>query len=128
MSEVCSDKVTSTQIFSTGSDSTDSDFIQDHIDSFFPLSDPHTDGDGLSDGDERNGREFKCFAEIDEDTEEEESYETSLDDADPLTASEHEDGDWIDIDGDNIPWIESMRRFDENFNVTDEEEKKKIYN
>ena len=37
LSEVCSDKVTSTQIFSHGSDSTDSDdFIQSHIDSFFP--------------------------------------------------------------------------------------------
>ncbi len=124
-----------------------SDFIRSHVKSFFPPSDPDTDGDGLSDGDERNGREFKCFAEIDEDTEEEESYETSLDDADPLTASEHEDGDWIDIDGDNIPypiernpgkmyrdrfddipWIESMRRFEENFNVTDDEENKRIYN
>ena len=39
MSEVCSDKVTSTQIFSHSSDSTDSDFIQEHIDSFFPPAD-----------------------------------------------------------------------------------------
>ncbi|MFP4001594.1 MAG: hypothetical protein ACLFU5_06800, partial [Thermoplasmata archaeon] len=36
MSESCSKEVASTTIFSQSSDSTDSDFIQDHIDSFFP--------------------------------------------------------------------------------------------
>jgi len=40
LGRICSDQVTSTQIFSHGSDSTDSDFIQDHIDSFFPPADP----------------------------------------------------------------------------------------
>jgi len=39
LSEVCSDQVTSARIFSHGSDSTDSDFIQEHIDSFFPPAD-----------------------------------------------------------------------------------------
>ena len=39
MGRICSDKVTSTQVFSHGSDSIDSDFIQDHIDSFFPSAD-----------------------------------------------------------------------------------------
>ena len=40
MSEVCSDQAASTHVFSHGSDSTDSDFIQEHIESFFPPADP----------------------------------------------------------------------------------------
>ena len=40
MSEICPDKVTSARIFSHSSDSTDSDFIHDHIGSFFPPADP----------------------------------------------------------------------------------------
>ena len=39
MSEVCSDKVTSARIFSHSSDPSDSDYIQNHIDSFFPSDD-----------------------------------------------------------------------------------------
>jgi len=39
LSEVCSDKVTSARIFSHSSDSPDSDFIQEYIDSFFPPAD-----------------------------------------------------------------------------------------
>ena len=39
MSEICPDKVTSARIFSHGSDSPDLDFIQNHLDSFFPSDD-----------------------------------------------------------------------------------------
>ena len=39
MGRICSEKVASTQIFSSASDSADSDFIQEHIESFFPPAD-----------------------------------------------------------------------------------------
>jgi len=40
LSEVCSDQAASTHVFFHGNDSTDSDFIQEHIESFFPPADP----------------------------------------------------------------------------------------
>ncbi len=65
--------------------------------------------------------------------------------ADPYTAYKNTEGEWRDTDKDNIPdviesdpermhldrfddmpWIESMRRFEEEFNVNDDE-KERIY-
>jgi len=50
LSEVCSDQAASTHVFSHGSDSTDLDFIQEHIESFFP---PADSGEVIEDNEEK---------------------------------------------------------------------------
>ncbi len=113
-------------------------------DTFPTLTDtniPHLNDGGSGSGDGDTG--LSLMSTGDEDSP---KYRSLVSDADPLTASKKESGNWIDIDGDNIPyaiernpgrvhedrfdgipWIESMRRFEREFNDTDDEDKQRIY-
>ncbi len=93
-----------------------------------------TSGDGISDYDAINGYETTYFSHDDGEIEE---HTVSIDGADPHEPYKNVDGTWRDTTGDGIPdvlasdpgrvynktfddlpWIESLRKFEEVFNVT----------